>query len=269
MSHIQSSLDGRKLGLDNEDKLISIKGFRSGPHGKQVDAPSPNRVVFFDDFLGDIIADQWSALEGTDGATSDAAILVGGIGGVLRLTTGDAGTGIAADMEQITQALQWQASNGDLVIQARLKMSAITTCYAFIGFTDLVTFEAPVIGATGTTITTNATDAVGFLFDTTLTAVKWHLVGVANNVDATLQETTVAPVGDDYATYRVRVTSAGVATFFINGVQVGTPMSGAVTPAVDLTPTIAVSKLSVAASMTMDIDYVHVAMDRLVDGDAV
>ena len=269
MSNILSSIDGRKLGLDKDGKLIGIKGFRSGTHGKQIDTPSVDRVVFFDDFLGDVIADQWNAVEGTDAATSDAAILAGGIGGVLRLTTGDAGTGIAADMEQITQALQWQASNGDLVMQARVKLSAITTCYAFIGFTDLVTFEAPVIGATGTTITTNATDAVGFLFDTTLTAVKWHLVGVANDVDATKQDSGVAPVAAQYQTFRVVVTAAGVATFFINGIQVGTSMTGAVTPGTDLTPTIAVSKLSVAASMTADIDYVHVAMNRAVDGGAV
>jgi hypothetical protein len=269
MSNILSSLDGRKLGLDKDGKLISTKGFRSGTHGKQIDVPSVDRVVFFDDFLGDVIADQWNAVEGTDAATSDAAILAGGIGGVLRLTTGDAGTGIAADMEQITQALQWQASNGDLVIQARVKLSAITTCYAFIGFTDLVTFEAPVIAATGTTITTNATDAVGFLFDTGFTVKNWKMVGVANNVDATFQDSGLAPVADTYATFRVVVTAAGVATFFINGNQVGTSMTGAVTPATDLTPTIAVSKLSVAASMTMDIDYAYVAMNRAADGGAV
>ena len=268
MTRILTSLHGRLAGLDSKGKMLVPNGFRAGEHGKQLDLPSPSRVTFFDDFLGDVVADQWNAVEGTDSATSDFAILAGGIGGVARLTTGDAGTGIAADMEQITQALQWQASNGDLVFQARLKLSAITTCHAFLGFTDLVTFEAPVIAAGAASITTNASDAVGFMFDTTLTNKTWHLVGVANDVDATFQNSTVAPVAAQYQTFRIEVTAAGVATFFINGVQVGTSMTGAVTPATDLTPTLCVSKLSVAASMTMDVDYVHVSMDRAADGGA-
>lgn len=270
MSRVLASIDGRRIGLDSNGKCISVKGFRAGDHGKQTDYHSPSRVTFFDDFLGDVVADQWNAVEGTDSATSDFAILAGGIGGVARLTTGDAGTGIAADMEQITQALQWQASNGDLVIQARLKLSAITTCYAFIGFTDLTTFEAPIISASSAnTITTNASDAVGFMFDTNMTDDKWWLVGVAGDTDATAQNTTYAPVADTYATFRVEVSSTGVAAFFYNGAQVGTLMTGAVTAATDLTPTICVSKLSVAASMTMDVDYVHVSMDRGLDGAAV
>lgn len=269
MSEVLSSIDGRKVGTDVNGKLVSKKGFRSGENGKQIDLPSVNRVVFFDDFLGDVIADQWNAVEGTDSATSDAAILAGGIGGVLRLTTGDAGTGLAADMEQLTQALQWQASNGDLVFQTRFKLSAITTCYVFVGFTDLVTLEGPIISAaSANTITTNATDAVGFMFDTRMSTDNWWLVGVANDVDATHQDTGYAPVADDYATFRIEVTSAGKANFFYNGLPVGTTMSGAVTPGTDLTPTLAVSKTSVAASMTMDVDYVHIAMDRAVDGAA-
>ena len=262
MSRILTSLHGRLAGLNSNAQLQCGKGFRAGEHGSQIDYTAPSKVAFTDDFLGDVIADQWNVVEGTDSATSDAAILAGGIGGVLRVTTGDAGTGLAADLIQLTQALQWQASNGGLAIEARLKLSAITTCYAFIGFTDVVTLEAPVIAATGTTITTNATDAVGFLFDTGFTTDNWKLVGVATDVDATFQDAGVAPVADTYAVFRIEVSSAGVATFFYNGVQVGTALSGAVTAGADLTPTIAVGKLSVAASMTMDIDYVHVSMDR-------
>lgn len=271
MSRILTSLHGREVGLDKDRKMIGPKGFRAGNHGNQFDMPSPNRIVLHDDFLGDVIADQWDLQEGTDGATGAAAILAGGIGGVLRITTGDAGTGLAADMEQITQALQWQASNGDLVFQTRIKLSAITTCYVFVGFTDLAaSLEAPIeSAANANTITTNATDAVGFMFDTRMTTDNWWLVGVANGTDATHQDTGYAPVADDYETLRVEVNSSGVASFFRNGVQVGTAMTGAVTAATDLTPTINVSKTSVAASMTADIDYVHVSMDRAADGAAV
>lgn len=264
---IVTSMHGRDIGLGAENiagrQLIVPGGFVSGSHGSQFAMGSPSTVASTDDFIGDVIADQWNIVEGTDGATSDAAILAGGIGGVLRFTTGDAGTGLAADMVQMTQALQWQASNGNLCIQARLKLSAITTCYAFLGFTDVVTLEAPIESAANAdTLTTNATDAVGFMFDTRMATDTWWMVGVATDVDATAQNSGFAPVADTYEVFRVELSAAGVATFFRNGAQVGTAMSGAVTAAADLTPTFAVSKTSVAASMTADLDYITINMAR-------
>lgn len=263
------SLHGMHAGFDpvgatGRKRLRNVGGFSAGVRGKERRYGGPDTVEFFDDFVGDVIADQWNVVEGTDSATSDAAILAGGIGGVLRITTGDAGTGLAADMIQLTQALQWQASNGGLRVEARFKLSAITTCYAFFGFTDLVTLEAPVISASSAnTITTNASDAVGFMFDTNMTDDKWWLVGVAGNTDATAQNTTYAPVAGTYATFAIEVSSTGVATFFYNGSAVGSKMTGAVTAATDLTPTLAVGKLSAAASMTLDLDYFTCSMDRV------
>jgi hypothetical protein len=261
---LYSNLSGFKHSHGRSTKvLVSDGGFEFGSIGKSRRFGGPKTVEFFDDFVGDVIADQWNVVEGTDSATSDAAILAGGIGGVLRVTTGDAGTGLAADMIQLTQALQWQASNGGLRCEARFKLSAITTCYVFFGFTDLVTLEAPVISASSAnTITTNASDAVGFMFDTNMSTDNWWLVGVANNTDATAQNMGSAPVADTYAVFAIEIDAAGVATFFYNGVAVGTKMTGAVTPGTDLTPTLAVGKLSVAASMTLDLDYFHVSMDR-------
>jgi len=278
MTQVLTSLRGRKVGLGAEGStgarkgrslLVSEGGFISGTHGNQIVHSSPSSVAVTDDFIGDAVDAKWNVVEGTDSATSADSVLAGGIGGVLRLTTGDAGTGLAADMIQVTQALQWQAANGDLCFQTRVKLSAITTCYVFLGFTDLVTLEAPIeSAASANTLTSNATDAVGFMFDTRMTDDKWWLVGVATDVDATHQNTGFAPVADDYETFRIEVSATGGATFYRNGLQVGTAMTGAVTAAADLTPTIAVSKTSVAASMTLDVDYIHVSMSRAVDGDA-
>lgn len=263
MSQILTSLHGRKIGLDKDSRLIVPAGFVSGEHGSQIALPSPSTVAIFDDFIGDAMDARWNIVEGTDSATSAESVLAGGIGGVLRLTTGDAGTGLAADMIQLTQALQWQASNGGLTLEARLKLSAITTCYAFIGFTDVVTLEAPIeSAASADTFTSNASDAVGFMFDTRMTTDNWWLTGVSGNTDATHQDSGSAPVADTYAKFRIEVSAAGVADFFYNGAHVGSSMAGAVTAATDLTPTIAVSKTSVTASMTMDIDYLHVSMNR-------
>jgi hypothetical protein len=268
MPSILTSLHGKDAGLgkaatNGKRKMIASGGFVAGTPGSQRVLGGPSTVEFFDDFVGDVIADQWNVVEGTDSATSDAAILAGGIGGVLRMTTGDAGTGTAADMVQLTQALQWQASNGGLSVEARFKLSAITTCYVFFGFTDVTTLEAPIVSAASAdTLTTNATDAVGFMFDTRMSTDNWWLTGVATDVDATAQNLGVAPVADTYATFRIELTAAGAANFFYNGAQVGSTMAGAVTAAADLTPTLAVSKTSVAASMTLDLDYMHVSMDR-------
>ena len=269
-SRILTSIHGRKLGLDHEGRLVVPKGIVIGDPGTQSAVPSTQQVVLFDDFTNGFqngATQPWLATEGTDSATSDAAILAGGIGGILRLTTGDAGTGYAADAEQITQrTLMWQASNGNLNFETRVKLSAITTCYAFLGFTDTVAaaLEAPIVSAaSANTITTNASDAVGFMFDTNMADDNWWLVGVKGNTDATHQDTGYAPVADTWEVFRIELNTDGDATFYRNGVQVGTVMSDAITAATDLTAILTVSKLSVTASMTMDIDYVQVAMNRV------
>ena len=268
--NILKSIHGRILGYGQRDAsgrnpVIAAGGLVSGVNGAQRRIGDQKYVELFDDFLGDVIADQWHLLEGTDSTETNAAVLAGGIGGQLRITTGDAGTGLAADMAQVTGGLlQWQASNGDLIMEARIKLSAITTCYVFVGFTDLAaTLEAPIeSAASANTLTSNATDAVGFMFDTRMTDDKWWLVGVKANTDATHENTGYAPVADTFETLRIEVTAEGVATFYRNGVPVGSPMTAAITPGTDLTPTINVSKTSVAASMTAEVDYVHVSMAR-------
>jgi len=266
---ILTSLHGRTAGITHRGDMLS-KGFvASANEGNQIQYGGPRTVSWFDDFLGDVIADQYSVVEGTDSATSNAAILAGGIGGVLRITSGDAGTGLAADLIEVVQALQWQASNGGLSAQTRIKLGRITDAYVFFGFTDVVTLEAPIISAASAdTFTSNASDAVGFMFDTRMATDNWWATGVAADVDATHVNTGIAPVADDYTTLRLDVDSAGKAKFYINGVQVA-QLSGAVTAATDLTPVIALGNTSGTTALTMDVDYLHFAMDRAVDGDAV
>lgn len=262
---ILKSLHGRQLGLGPDGELIVPSGkLILGEHGNQASVGSSQKVIWRDDFLGDALDTRWNVVEGTDSATADAAILAAGIGGILRITTGNDGTGLAADLIQLNLGiLQFQASNGGLAIEARFKLSAITTCYGFFGFTDVATLEAPIeSAASANTLTTNATDAVGVMFDTRMSTDNWWLVGVATDVDATAQDSGYAPVAGTYEVWRVEVNSAGKATFFRNGLQVGTQMSGAVTAAADLTPTIGFGKTSVAASMTVDLDYIQVEMDR-------
>lgn len=269
MSRSLHNIYGKKLWLDHNENVGSSKGFVCGDKGKQFDLPSPFRAVLFDDFTDNALdTTKWNSSEGTDSATSVAAHLASGFGGVMRLTSGDAGTGEAADAITLNGELMWKAANGNLVLQTRIKMDTITNVMCFVGFTDVASgVEAP-FTLSGTTYTSNASDAVGFLFDTGATTDTWRLVGVDTNVDATHQDISVAPVADDYETLRVEVNSSGEAVFYRNGAAVGSLLSGAVTPTVALCPIIYWSNLSGTTSRLLDIDYVHVAMDRAADGGA-
>lgn len=220
-------------------------------------------VSQFDDFLGDVVADQWNYTEGTDSATSAGAVLAGAPGGVFRMTTGDAGTGLAADMCQISGFLNFRASNGDLVFETRVKPSAITTWYLFVGFTDVITLEAPIESAgSANTLTSNAADGVGIMFDSRMAIDNFWAVGVKNDVDGIAVDTGVAPVAAEYNTIRVAVDKLGNASFSIDGVEVAY-VANAITPTAVVCPTIAVSKTSVDASMNLDVDYIGASMKRV------
>lgn len=225
--------------------------------------PNAGYVALFDDFLGDVLDANWNYVEGTDASPTDAAVFAGGIGGVLRMSSGDAGTGLAADLAQLNSFLNWRAANGDLVVEARGKLSSLTNAYLFVGFTDVNTLEAPIeSSASGDLVTSNATDAVGFMFDSRMATDNFWLVGVKADVDATKQNSGVAPVAGDYVTLRVVLSAAGAAYFFVNGVMVGTEMVAAVTPTVALTPTIALGNTSLTVAKTFDVDYAGVSMKR-------
>ena len=250
------SLHGRRLGLGPSGEVVI---------NNRVAVPNPNNpgqvVRLWDDFLGDVIADQWAGYGGTD-AQALAPAITAGIGGLLRLTGGNANTDTATDASQLEGALNWQASNGDLFFETRLSMSAITNIAVFAGFTDAVgAIEFPIISAgSADTLTTTASDAVGFMFDTRMSTDNWWCVGVAGDTDATHINTGSAPVATTFERLRIEVDSAGGAFFYIDGVKVG-EMDDAVTAATDLAPCIIVQPLTTTAH-TVDLDYVSIEMLR-------
>lgn len=225
-------------------------------------------VRFEEDFLGVDALANFTLNEGTDSATSAETVHSGGHAGVMRITTGDAGTGLAADGVMVVGPLQWKASIGGLTAEFRFKMSAITTCYAFLGFTDVTTLEAPIeSAASADTFTSNASDAFGFMFDTRMTTDTWWLTGVKANTDGTHVSSGAVPVADEYQRLRVEADAAGDAKFYINDIYVGM-VASAFTPTVALAPVIYVGKTSVAASMTADTDLIVIEAARGADGAA-
>ncbi len=87
----------------------------------------PLYVQLFDDFLGDVIADEWSAAEGNDDLAVIATISQG-IGGLVRQTTGNTVT-LSESGVVLTAGLNWQASNGGLSMEAKIiPVSSVADC---------------------------------------------------------------------------------------------------------------------------------------------
>jgi len=277
MSQIRTSLHGREVGLDGQRRLLCPAGFVAGDHGSQIAFSSPTVVAFTDDFTGASQAfsttpvNGWRSRKGSDGACVDWT-KTDAVGGTVVGTIGNTTASMAVSGTQLDRGLDWKANQGNLCLEARVKMSTIATIAVYIGFTDQVAaLEMPVNSAGGShTITTNATDACGFLFDTTDSGTdQWLLVGVANDVDATVQSgigvagAAVLPVADTYATFRIEIGTDGSAVFFRNGIQVGTKMAGAVTATVALTPVVAAFNRTTSGAPTITVDYLTLSGARV------
>jgi hypothetical protein len=273
MSEIHRSLHGRSVGLDHEDNLVA-RQLLSGYGYNQIEArSSPDRVAQFEDFCGGtavlgttlpIGPNAWRSRVGSDAQCVNWTITDSVVNGEVTGTIGDTTASMAVSGIQLDSGLNWKANQGGLILQARVKFSQITTIAVFIGFTDQVAaLEMPIHSAASVdTITTNATDGLGFFFDTSMSTDNWWIAGVANNVDATHQNSGLAPVADTYAVFRIEVGADGSACFFYNGKVVGTKMTGATTATVALTPVVAAFNRNTTGTPTVTVDYINVAGNR-------
>lgn len=221
-------------------------------------------VELRDDFLGEEIDGyRWQSLIGTDAECRQATVLADQSNGVVRLTTGDdAAATMAVNGAQLQSRLNWRVDKGGFVWEGRVAVSAITSVALFVGLTDQVSsLEIPFTLAAGDVLTSNASDAVGVLFDTAADTDNWWLVGVKADVDATKQNTGVAPSAGTFETWRIEVTSGGEATFYRNGTAIGSAMSGAVTASALLTPVVAAFART-STSRDVDVDVMLVQAQR-------
>lgn len=220
-----------------------------------------NFVQLFDDFLGDSLDARWSGAAGSD-AQAVAPTISAANGGVMRMTTGDTTT-VSESAVSLTHGLNYKAGNGGLYLKARIKpVTSVADVAYFVGFTDTLatsTLEIP-ITLSGTTLTTTATDAVGFVFDTAATNDYWHCQGVKADTDTALINTSVGPSADTYQDLEIVVDSSGTATFYINGAQVAS-VANAVTTTVSLTPVIT-AMARTTTSKSLDADYIFINSKR-------
>lgn len=235
----------------------------SGAHVKALPGSSEYErfmVKHFDDFLGAALDGRWGNKVGSD-AQVVAPAITAEVGGAVAMTSGDdAAASMAVNGVQMDAQLNWQANKGSLIFEAKVKLSAITNVSVFVGLTDqIAALEMPInASGVGNGTTNNATDAVGFMFDTSMTDDNWWLVSTG----AADEDSSTAPSAGTYQTFRIEFTGNGAAVkFYINGTQVGSQMNAPVTQTTALTPVIAAFSRA-AASRTITTDYVLVESER-------
>jgi hypothetical protein len=228
------------------------------------------KVYFYDDFLG-------AALQGAVAGQNDTgginAISAGVEGGVVGIET-DSDSG---DRVQLTMGLNHKPASGGLRFATRLRSTtdALTRAY-FVGWTDTVAAENP-IEISGTTITANATDAVGFVYDTATTDPdNWYFIGVKGGVVTALTKVQfdgkpiapstawqnfvvdVTPDGHAVGSWGENTGTTAAARF---GTREVARLSNAVTPSVLLTPIVHMENRSTTRRIAQ-VDYFLVTSAR-------
>ena len=201
-----------------------------------------------DHFLGDTVDTFLWTANADSGGTANITPLAGG---VFRLAT----DGTDGDIQNLFGEVIWAPENGGIVFEARVKLSSLSQG-VFIGLSDDNGQDEVPIDDDGGTLTTTASTAVGFIYDSGGNAT-WDMVSVDDNVDGaqTQVDTQYNPVAGTYQVLRIQVNPEGKALFFINEVEVGSRTS-AVDADVLLCP--AFAQLANGTAANCDIDYVYV-----------
>ncbi len=219
--------------------------------GRALHSASSPRILT-DDFKAGVIDPRHKLAKGTDDVAANPALVSGSHLGELLFTTGNSGSGIAADGSAWSgPSLDYAPEHGQIFFEAKVKLSVLSYIQAFIGLSDTLvstTLEMP-FTLSGDTLTSNATDAVGFLYDPAATNDNWQCVGVADDTDADILDSAVAPVPGTYVTLKIVVATDGSARFYVNGTLIGT-LTGACTTTVHLVPIIVANGTDAFAGTT-------------------
>lgn len=222
------------------------------------------RIPFLDHFYGAALRGEVAGVAENSGT---AAIKVGIEGGVCEITTG----GADGNRAHLSMGLNWKPAAGSMYFETRMKSVTAATLRAFfIGFTDTVAQENPIELGAAQAITSNASDAAGFIFDTAATIDKWYVGGVKANIDTALTAVSLdgthqAPVADEWQSFGVEVNSDGDAVFYYGrdsgskyGLREVARIADCVTPDTLLTPHVGIETRD-GNARTAYVDYFYVA----------
>jgi hypothetical protein len=213
----------------------------------------PNRYIS-DHFGLNTLSTKWTVNKGSDAQAVNPVIV--SHEGKVRLETGDAGTGLAADGSAMSGPVVFEAEEGKMRFAVRLKVDTAQKIRFFVGFTDTAvsTLEMP-FSLSGTTYTSTATDGCGFLWDPAATTDTLRGVGVANDVDATHLDLGVAMADDTFVDLRMTVSTAGLAKFWVNDLYKGS-VAAATRVGIDLCPVL-VAVTTEAVTHKLDAEFIH------------
>ena len=228
------------------------------------------RVCFFEDFVGwDIIADKPEFAVDTDPAIEIAGTEVNG---VLRITMDAGQTNIGGVLLGQTQ---WDISQAPLIVEARIRLSAIGTADERVGLwlTDLqedTLSEYPfTIATTVATAAADPNDAIGYFWEGNPTNKSWYPLSqnsdvlVIDGVSNVLAADRVVPVADEWQTVKFVIgDDAKDVEFSINGkVQYRYIGATAAVADVPLIPVFGCTEGTTA--INADIDYIYVEGSRI------
>ena len=279
----QVSLHGNRAFITQRDTLVGRGAIATGGEDKAtiILPGGVETVAQFDDFLGDVLADEWNYVEPDTGHTG---AINAQTNGVFRINLSATATATPAAGALINSgALQWKAKqgkggkNGNLRLSARVKLPKVVAHgvdtgigSVFIGFTDITTFEFPIYDTGNSTGPISpAADAVGFLWGSRADT-GWTAVAVKSTAgDSGDQQalTGVTPTQNVWQTLEIDIHSGisdtgGSATFYINGVpkaRINSPVASATA----LTPVVAICQLQANANTSLvDIDYLNISAPR-------
>lgn len=209
-------------------------------------------VSDFDHFNRPVIdTNRWVAAS-TNSATAFA--INAQVNGVLRGTVTDNSSN---DLSVVYNSLNYQAENGGIIFEARCKIVTSLSLLVFIGLSDEATTERP-IDYNGSTLTTTATDAVGFYYAGGEASPTWRYGGVKAGTDSAhaAVESKYNPVLSTYQTFRIVVNQAGAASFYINGNLIAENIANCVTATTSLMPYYSVTDDGAAGSLDIDYRYI-------------
>jgi hypothetical protein len=207
-------------------------------------------------YLGDF------AVKGDLAETDTGVVALSKANGWARLSGNDEnGKGVSVG----TEICLSPALNGTIVLETRVEMAALTARVVWMGLcgTHADDVAEPLTGSTAT-LTLTADNLCGFVFDSQLTAVKWHMPykgGTTTGPTASASvQSTVTPVAAEADVLRLEVAPDGRARWYING-NLEQEVAGAVSTSALQSAFIAVFGTTTTAA-DGDFDYFAVEANR-------
>ena len=241
------------------------------------------KIEVFDDFLGRELPLAFTGA-GASPSTLTAALLNFHPLVMRGNSIADDDAGIVPVAEALSGVARFQSGNADadacilgtetclrvdkmapIVMEARVELESLDDRMVFMGLCgDFDDDQTDICTGSGTSLALTETYLCGFVYDSGLTVVNWHMPYKGGTTTGTTTATEIAsgvtPVITEFDILRLEVDNSGTARWFINGVLKQTVEGACSTSAVmsAMIGTIATT----SANATLDVDYLYISANR-------